>query len=289
MHVTSWEDVTPPGLAAGSGGRATRDSVIDAFAGAVSPFEGVADVMYTDKLGLVTTAIGYLIDSNSNKTPMADMNAYGPALLIPWVRKSDGQPATQAEIIQDWQTVKSAHTQTGSFDLPNDRKITQLKISPLVIQDLTASRMATNEKELLKSFPGFAKFPADAQLAIHVMAWAMGSAFVPVDHFEKFAMAANAGNWEAAKAASGYGGEEPKRKAALAQMFDNAAAVQAGHLDPGVLWYPRSAPTTAIGSLLATLRRPAVAAGVTLSVFALGAGIYWATRRPAAKRLPARA
>src|SRR5580692_3183831 len=121
MYVRSWEDVTPPGfgsridcivppgLGSTTGGMATRDSVVDAFAKTQQPWEGESDVMYTDSLGLVTTAIGYLIDSNSNKTPMADMNGYAPALTIPWVHKSDGQPATQAEIIQDWQTVKNAH------------------------------------------------------------------------------------------------------------------------------------------------------------------------------------
>src|ERR1700691_4927662 len=102
MHVSSWEDVAPPrtliscvaapGLGATTGGRATRNSVIDGFVKVQSPWEGVANVMYTDRLGLVTTAIGYLIDSNSNKTPLANMSGYAPALVIPWAHKSDGQP-----------------------------------------------------------------------------------------------------------------------------------------------------------------------------------------------------
>src|SRR5271170_6733836 len=125
---------------AGSGGRATRDSVLDAFVKVQSQWEGVETNMYTDVLGLVTTGIGYLIDGNSNKTPMANMNAYGPALLLPWVHKSDGQPATQAEIIQDWQTVKNAHT-APVYDAPKDRAISQLKLPMSVVTDITSQRM----------------------------------------------------------------------------------------------------------------------------------------------------
>jgi len=236
--------------------------------------------MYTDSLGLVTTAIGYLIDDKSG------MNGYGPALLIPWIHKSDGQPATRAEIIQDWQTVKQAHTQSGSFDLPHDKQITQLKIPDTVIQDLTASRMADYEKYLLQSLPGFAKFPADAQMAIHGMAWAMGGAFIPKDGFHAFADAANRGDWLAAKANSNFKGAAPQRKAGQDKMFDNAAAVAAGKLDPDRLWYPGDAPTTAAGALAAHLRRPVIAVAVVTGLAALGVGVYWIAARPAPRRLP---
>jgi hypothetical protein len=246
--------------------------------------------MYTDILGLVTTAIGYLIDSNNNKNPMANMDGYGPALVIPWIHKSDGQPATQAEIIQDWQTVKNAHKTSGTYDAPNDRKITQLKIPPLVIQDLTASRMADNERELVKSLPHFADAPADAQMATHGMAWAMGGAFIPKDGFKTFADAFNRGDWVAAKAASNFKGAAPQRKAGQDRMFDNAAIVAANKLDPDTLWYPGDAPTSAagraVGRSIAVLRRPVVAVAVVAGVAVIGGGIYLATR-PVPRRLPA--
>jgi len=222
----------------GSGGRATRNSVMDVFQKTQTQFEGFVDVMYTDVIGLVTTGMGNLIDDKSG------INGYGPALQYAWIRKSDGQPATQAEIIQDWQTVKNAHTASGTFDLPNDRKITQLKLPPLVIQDMIASRFANNEKELLKSFPGFASFPADGQMAIHGMAWAMGSAFVPVLGFHMFADAVNRGDWLAAKAQSAFQKEAKERKAGHDKMFDNAAKAVANKLDFGTLWYPGDAPAT---------------------------------------------
>jgi hypothetical protein len=209
---------------------------------------------------------------------MADPNGYAPALVIPWVHKSDKKPATQAEIIQDWQTVKNAHTQSGTFDLPTDKKITQLEIPDLVVQDLTASRMADNEKELLKAFPNFASFPADAQMAIHGMAWAMGAGFVPAYGFHAFADAANKGDWAAAKANSNFKGVAPERKAGHDKMFDNAATVVANKLDYDTLWYPGDVPTTAVGHVLAKLRRPAVALAAVAGLAAIGGGIYLATR-----------
>jgi GH24 family phage-related lysozyme (muramidase) len=256
---------------------------MDAFVKTQSQWEGVEPEMYTDSLGLVTTAIGYLIDDKSG------INGYGPALVIPWVHKSDGQPATQAEIIQDWQTVKNAHKASGSYDAPTDRKITQLKISPTVIQDLTASRMADNEKELVKSLPHFADAPADAQMAVHGMAWAMGGAFIPKDGFHVFADAFNRGDWAAAKANSNFRGAAPQRKAGQDLMFDNAATVAANKLDPDTLWYPGTAPTTVAGHVVAKLKSPAVAVAIVAGVAAIGVGIYLGASRPAPRRLPARA
>lgn len=295
MHLTSWEDVTPPaarlGLAAGkgSGGRATRDSVLDNFQKTQSQFEGSAknfDYMYTDAIGFVTTGMGNKIDDNSPTDKSPGINGYGPALKLPWIHKSDGQQATQAEIIQDWQTVKNAHTADGTYDAPNDAKITQLKLAQPALQDLIASQIVSNEEVLLKSFPNFADFPADAQMAIHGMAWAMGAGFVPAYGFTKFAAAANAQDWPTAKANSAFKGAAAQRKAAHDKMFDNAAVVAANKLDAAALWYPNAPPTTVVGSALAVLRRPVVAAGITLGVVAVGTGIYLATR-PAPRRQPA--
>lgn len=244
------------GLQVHGSGRATRDSVLAAFTRVQSQFEGAAsqfDYMYTDSIGLVTIGMGNLIDDKSG------MNGYGPALDLPFVLKSDGSRASQAEIIQDWQTVKAAHTATGSYDAPHDAQITQLKLTQQALTDLSARQLVINEAELLKSFPDFANFPADAQMAIHGMAWAMGSAFVPRLGFKQFQTAANAGNWTAAKAQSGFKLEAPQRKAAQDLMFDNAAKVVQYGLNPDILYYPGQAPISAptgggmLGPLLATV------------------------------------
>ena len=58
-----------------------------------APLEGVVPWMYLDVKGLVTCAIGVLIDP-------IEM-----ALHLPW-RRQDGAPATRAEIEADWCRIK---------------------------------------------------------------------------------------------------------------------------------------------------------------------------------------
>ena len=69
-----------------------RDIVRRSFVAFSGPLEGVIPYMYADVRGLVTTAIGILID------PMSY------ALALPWVRR-DGSPATPGEIVEDWHRV----------------------------------------------------------------------------------------------------------------------------------------------------------------------------------------
>lgn len=52
---------------------------------------------------------------------------------------------------------------------------------------------------------------------------------------------------------------------------------------------PRSAPTTAMGSALATLRRPVVLVAVVAGLAAGATGVYLVVTRPVPRRLPARA
>jgi hypothetical protein len=55
----------------------------------------------------------------------------------------------------------------------------------------------------------------------------------------------------------------------------------------GVVWFDGSSPSaTALGRVFGTLRRPAVAAAITLGLAAIGGGIYFATR-PVPRRVPA--
>lgn len=269
--------VSNPTQFGGTGGRATRDSVLDNFSKVQSQFEGSAanfDYMYTDKIGFVTTGMGNKIDSNSPTDKSPGMNGYGPALKLPWIHKSDGQQATPQEIIQDWQTVKAAHTKDDSYDAPHDAQITQLKLSQTALRDLIATQIVNNEEVLVKSLPNFKDFPADAQMAIHGMAWAMGSAFIPFYHFTAFQNAANAQDWATAKAQSVFKGADPARLAAHNLMFDNALTVTQRKVDPEPLYYPGTAPTTGSGLVsTASEHTGKIVAGVLL-IGAVGTAGY---------------
>ena len=238
--------------------QATWDSVLRNFVKVQSQWEGMTNFMYADQLGFVTTGMGDLIDSDgrgADKMHAAgNMNAYGPALLLPW-KLPDGSRATEAQIISEWQLVKSKYPGIQSAA---DKNITQLRLDDSDRDALIIKRMNDNEKILLQSFAGFGTFPADAQMAIHGMGWAMGAAFVPAYHFTGFQNAANTGDWVTAKAQSHFKGEAPQRGVGQDLMFDNAVAVHSRGLDPSNFYYPGTpstvpAPSGLSGRTVATV------------------------------------
>lgn len=155
-----------------------RPSVFAAFPTFVTRFEGRLPFMYLDVKGLVTTAIGNLID------PML------PALALPWLHKSDGLPATRAEIVNEWNKVKAAQVLRrlggGHF-----AQLTRLCLADDAIDALVRARLSLNESILHSGFGGWDLYPAAAQLGILDMAWNMGPAF----GFPKFRAAAKLLDW----------------------------------------------------------------------------------------------
>lgn len=134
-------------------------------------FEGREPQMYLDqhrnpktkKLDpIVTTAIG-----NALLT-------VGAAQMLPWQRP-DGTHATADEIAVAYALVRARKDLAlhggGAF-----RKVTTLRLSNDAIDALVASKLADIEHELLPHFPGFLRLPADAQMVVCSMSWAMGVA-----------------------------------------------------------------------------------------------------------------
>lgn len=148
------------------------------------PLEGKRiPYMYVDVKGLVTVGTGNLVD------PLP------AALSLPW--KINGRPATPREIREDWQTLKGEDERRVREGARPLRKMhhkfaagyTRSRLTDADIGDLVHGRLAANVAYLCKIFPptaksgGFASFPADAQLAICSMAWAVGPGF-DVDAFD---------------------------------------------------------------------------------------------------------
>jgi GH24 family phage-related lysozyme (muramidase) len=140
-------------------------SVLAVFPSFTSSFEGRIPYMYQDILGLVTVGLGCLIDPS----PMAQG--------LPWVRISDGKPATPNEIDAEWRKIKMAKGLAKQGHLAAKR-IASLKLLDAGIDTLARGRLMKNDAYLAHVFPDFQQWPADAQLATHSMAWAMGAGFV---------------------------------------------------------------------------------------------------------------
>jgi GH24 family phage-related lysozyme (muramidase) len=209
-----------------------RDSVKAAFNRFTDAFEGHTDFMYLDVLGWATTGRGNLIDPIEL------------AINLPWL-KADGTPASKGQITDEWNTIKALQSirQRGGFAY---KPYTTLHLAEDAIDTLCLQKVAANENALRKVFPAYDSWPADAQLGLLSMAWAMGTGF----RFPNFTAAANRGDWQTAAEqcrmrTDGNPGVAP-RNTANAKLFFNAELVTAYALDPSVLYYPNSPahPTT---------------------------------------------
>lgn len=210
-----------------------KDSVRTAFVGFTTPLEGCVPWMYLDVKGLVTTAIGILIDPIQYAMP------------LPW-QHLDGSLASRDEVAAEWLRVKQdpVAAQRGHRYTEG---ITHLRLDPAGVDLVVSRKLQQNADHLKARFPEWDDWPADAQLACLSMAWACGPAFrFPALEARlrarDFAMAAG----ECHIDERGNPGLVPRNRANVA-LFRNAGKVLAYHLDPDALVWPNvlddAAPT----------------------------------------------
>ena len=218
--------LTGLGVSFGFDSAGLRQGVIAAFPAFTQNFEGRLNFMYLDNAGppgpYVTTGVGNLIDP------------IGSATDLPWVHKSDGTPASMPEIQAEWNMVKGrtdlAPKGGGSFG-----SITTLKLTDATIDNLVKGKILQNEKILIARYPNLADWPADAQLGLVSMSWALGPAF----NFPAFKAATDKLDFTTADKQSEYKGVgSAPRIAANHKLFQNAAMVIAQNLDRNTIWYP---------------------------------------------------
>jgi len=217
----------------GTIGTATYPTVQSAFRAFNAAFEGVVPYMYLDIKGLVTVGIGNLID------PVE----LAQALPFRW-KNSPGSPATPEHIAAEWQRLKDdpALAQAGHLACA---PLTRLELDDAAIDSLIARRLADNEAHLKSRewFRQFDAWPADAQLGLLSMAWAMGPG--GPGEFEHFRAACLGLDFAAAAAECGIEdignpGLRARNQADVA-LFLNAARVleNSAAFDPTELYYPR--------------------------------------------------
>lgn len=194
-----------------------------------TPFEGRVLSMYLDIKGLVTTGVGNLIDTVHE------------AQKLPWRKESSGQLATPYEIGEAWHKLKGAQ-ELAHKHTSHARALTGLVLTDAAVDALVERKLRENDEFITTHwFPHFQQIPADAQLAILSMAWAVGPAFNT--KFPLFTHAALAGKWwECAERCTireeGNPGVVPRNKANRI-CFKNASGVVSHSEDPSVLWWPR--------------------------------------------------
>lgn len=128
-------------------------------------------------------------DANGNLKPIVT-TAVGNALLtvadaqrLPWLRP-DGSRASATEIADAYAAVKGrsdlALRGGGAFE-----HVTTLRLSEEAIDAIVDRELLSREATLKPHFPSFDLWPADAQLLLFSMAWALGVARL-LNEFPKF-------------------------------------------------------------------------------------------------------
>jgi GH24 family phage-related lysozyme (muramidase) len=253
VHVAS---TISGSIRTGSDGVGAWPSVVANWRAFNQPFEGVLNFMYTDALGLVTTGMGNLIDSP------------GAAQGLPW-KNPDGSLADPDTVAAQWQAVKDGPINSSV----NAGYLTTIRLDDAGIQQAIQNTMAQDIGVLRGYFPTWDSLPADAQLAILSMAWAMGPGFPAT--FTSFTASINAGDFDTAASQADFKGVGvANRIAANKFALHNAQIVSDQGLDPSTLYWPNVAGSGLSGSGTGTspvLKVLALVAGG----FALGGAAYF--------------
>lgn len=196
-------------------------------------WEGVINHMYLDIKGLVTIGIGNLIEP------------INLALALPFEFKKGFNPVTQKDIREEWNLVKSRKdlAYKGAKAAENT---TKLILTDEGINLLFSNTLKKFEEELKKIFKEFELFPADAQMALFSMFWALG----PVQFGKYKYLITECKKMNFDFAANNCKMNEKgnagliKRNIGNKLMFQNAAAVKAGETagfsDIERLYYPET-------------------------------------------------
>lgn len=197
-----------------------------------APLEGRVPVMYCDCLGLITTGVGNLI------------NTEWQAKALPWLLV-DGSVADTADVMADWQKLAAGRAYYAARKWTVYAKAMRCHLAEETIDALCQRQLASNEVAYRKRWADYGSFPADAQLAIHSMGWAVGAGFY--QKFPNLATCIDRQDWEGAVASckireAGNPGVVP-RNAKNRFCFHNAAIVRAQGLSADELHWPSVAPT----------------------------------------------
>lgn len=210
-----------------------RDSVRAAAYAYQKRFEGEIAHFYLDILGLVTIAIGVLVDRKG------DPNAVSLASGLP-LRRADGSLATWPEIAADWRRVKDA-TRLAQGGAKAASYVAQLRLDADGLREVFDRKLDAFLPILERTFPDLSTWPAEAQLALLGVAWGAGpSAFLPT--FPRLTASLRVRDFATAAAecsldAKNNPGVIP-RNAANRALLLNAGVVEANGLDPDAITWP---------------------------------------------------
>lgn len=199
-----------------------RASVTAAWPAMCRFYEGVTTWMYLDTKGLVTTGVGFLVDTIAG------------AQALPWLKK-DGTRASAGEIQTEWKRVKAQQAWKKYNGLNAVwRNSAVLHLDMATVDRLLLAKTAEFWTRLARTISALEAFPADAQLALMDESWQNGPAFLDANtSWVGTRAAVIAQDWAAAAShVPGTGARADRRK----RLFTNAATVVRLGLDRDQLW-----------------------------------------------------
>lgn len=166
------------------------------------PIEARVHYMYLDIKGLVTIGVGNLIDVENVSDTKKLEDVLRIVEKLPFIFKEggpdSGKSASPVEIRAEWKKVK------GRPDLAKKHysafaQITNLRLTNEAIDDLALTKADAMEAELMQdpAYAGLSRWPADAQLGLLSMAWALGAPKLKT-HWPNFKSACQRQDFEAA-------------------------------------------------------------------------------------------
>jgi hypothetical protein len=197
--------------------------------------EGRCTWLYCDVRGLVTTAIGNLVDTPER------------ALALPWIMPS-GELAHESQVRLDWSAVKNYGKRIIASNLSMgtavmQKRMTIVRLGQKSIDQLVMRQLRANAAYLRKLLSNWDTAPSDAQLATLSLAWAVGAGLDQVR--PRFVQAFLAEDWlvaasEALLSVKNNAGVAA-RNVKQTLCFENAALVKTRGEDPALLYWPGSA------------------------------------------------
>lgn len=164
-------------------GEVLKQVVIEAFPSFSKKCEGYVNHLYLDIRALVTIGVGFLVDTVEE------------ACALPFVHKDTGMLALRKEIADEWKLVKSK-TALACQGAQAAAKVTTLMLTNETIDKLLTKKLLANAAYVSHIIPQLSSFPANAQLAIMSLCWAMGAGIDKT--YPKFTAACKRQAWDEA-------------------------------------------------------------------------------------------
>jgi len=190
--------------------------------------EGRLKFMYADVDNWITTGMGNKVD------PVGD------AVMLPW-RTSQNNLASKSQVVAAWNAVKNdPHAAKLGWTHAKGIPGNNLHLADEDVDALIEGRLRVNDSLLKARFINFEEAPADAQLGLHSMVWAMG--FGRLREFPRFCKAFDSADWNTCAAECRMQpdkGTVSTRNRRNAICFLNAATVgQSGASAADLIWAP---------------------------------------------------